>query len=598
METPVPGSSGKRGRVRAIALAAVGLALLAAVVYFVTTRQSAAQMPAEQAKLMDVALGSDDEAERRAASRRLAELNRGPLDQIKRLRVVISTYSSPDVPVSLSLPETAKKLLTASGLVLADSARGPADAIMHIRACCLPEGASYSGGGYRYSGARVGGALLLETQGRLVYASAVLYRTGAPLAIRGGGYSRPSDAPFDEALGWGLLSPLGPLLNAKAVPPLMELRRTHSDWPYRDTAMRAFSELRDRRTVERLASALREGDSDMREMAVEALGRLKEPRALEPLLAALKDVASNVRSVAARALGELNDRRAAEALLLALRDGNEYVRWDAAVALCRLRDPRGFEPALAVLRDQRAYNRSDAAEALAELRDPRAVEPLLAAFQDTTSLARGATARALGRLKDPRALDPLITAMGDSHVSDEVAEALGEFKDPRVVKRLIPILKDGERGARQCAAKALGVLGDPLAVEPLIAALKDTYYVRREAAEALGLLRDTRAVKPLVSALNDEEHLVREAAATALGRLGDLRALEPLIAALGDKGDPIFGGYDEPTCARYSAAKALGDLNDPRAIEPLRALLKRECSPATVTALVRLELHSRLSRGR
>lgn len=595
METPVPGSSGKRGHVRAIALAAVGLALLAAVVYFVTTRRSAAQMPAEQAKLMDVALGSDDEAERRAASRRLAELNRGPLDQIKRLRVVISTYSSPDVPVSLSLPETAKELLTASGLVLADSARGPADAIMHIRACCLPEGASYSGGGYRYSAARVGGALLLETQGRLVYASAVLYRIYPPLGIRGGGYSSPSDAPFDEALGWGLLSPFGPLLNAKAVPLLMELRRTHSDWPYRDTAMRAFSELRDRRTVERLASALREGDSDMRQMAVEALGRLKEPRALEPLLAALKDVAWDVRSVAARALGELNDRRAAEALLLALRDGNEHVRWDAAVALCRLRDPRGFEPTLAMFG---AHKSSEAAEALAELRDPRAVEPLLAAFQDTTSLARGATARALGRLKDPRALDPLITAMGDSHVSDEVAEALGEFKDPRVVKRLIPILKDGERGARECAAKALGVLGEPLALEPLIAALKDTYYVRREAAKALGLLRDTRAVKPLVSALNDEEHLVREAAATALGRLGDLRALEPLIAALGDKGDPIFGGYDEPTCARYSAAKALGDLNDPRAIEPLRALLKRECSPATVTALVRLELHSRLSRGR
>lgn len=256
----------------------------------------------------------------------LAELSRGALDQIKRLRVVIRTYSSPDVRVSLSLPESARKLLAGSGVALADPARGRADAIMHIHACCGPDSANYVIVGKQYSGADVGGVILVENEGRPLYVSTLFGEISAPFVIRGfAGYGTPASAPFEEALERGILLPLGMLLGPKALSPLL-----------------------DQRALEPLLAAVKDDDALCRAAAIEALGKLKDPRAIEPLLAALKEELHVVRSTAIEALGRLKDLRASEPLSAAFRD--ESLQIGVTMALGELNDPRAVDLLRASLR--------------------------------------------------------------------------------------------------------------------------------------------------------------------------------------------------------------------------------------------------------
>ena len=563
------------------------------MLYLGVRRQGAARagIDPEQLKLVDTALGAD-EAESHAAVRRMVERNRAA---IKRVRVVITTHSRPDVRVSLRLPESVKQLLAASGVAVVDSGKAARSAVLRIHACCWPDGAEYTSG-YHYSGAYVGGALLLETGGRLVYASSFSAEFGYPVSISSS-YASPSDAPFEWVLGWGLLPTLTPLLDETAIPTLLELRKGPA-CSLVELAGQALERLDNPRAVETLAAALNESDPALRQAAAEALGRRRDTRAVAPLVAALKDKEPAGRSAAAVALGELKDARAIEPLRRALTDGDERVQRLAAEALCKIGDPKGFNLMLAALKDPNGAVRAGAADALGKLGDRRSVEPLIAALKDDTAYVRGYVAGALGRLKDRQALEPILSAaMTTGSERDKFGNALAQLEGPGVVERLVADLPN----SGDVAAIALGQLENRQAVEPLIAALKDgSHATRAAAAEALGRLGDARAVEPLIAALETRPREAEAldaylAAAMALGKLKDRRAVRPLLAALTEREAPIYPRVpNERTTLRHAAAKALGDLGDPMAIGPLRSLIERECSPAAVISLVRLELRRRL----
>jgi len=76
----------------------------------------------------------------------------------------------------------------------------------------------------------------------------------------------------------------------------------------------------------------------VREGAAEALGKIRDKRAVEPLTNALKDGLSHVRYYAARALGEIGDPRAIGPLTQALKDNDEGVRVEAKKALEKIRE--------------------------------------------------------------------------------------------------------------------------------------------------------------------------------------------------------------------------------------------------------------------
>ena len=91
----------------------------------------------------------------------------------------------------------------------------------------------------------------------------------------------------------------------------------------------------------------------MREQAVFALGQIRDRRAVEPLISALKDPAPDVREQAAFALGQIRDKAAVDALMVAVKDADKDVREQVVFALGQLRDPES---------DRRAHDRAQRSE--------------------------------------------------------------------------------------------------------------------------------------------------------------------------------------------------------------------------------------------
>ena len=77
-----------------------------------------------------------------------------------------------------------------------------------------------------------------------------------------------------------------------------------------------------------------------REQAVFALGQIRDRRAVEPLISALKDAVPDVRQQAAFGLGQIRDRSAVDALMVAVKDANKDVREQVVFALGQIRDRR------------------------------------------------------------------------------------------------------------------------------------------------------------------------------------------------------------------------------------------------------------------
>ena len=611
MELPFCRRTWNTRLLRATGAGAAGIGLLAAALYLAATRRGVAKAPAEQAKLIDIALGSDDEAERRAASRQLAELNAGVLKRIKRLRVVITTYSDTDPPVPATLPETARKLLTDSGVAVVDAKGGATDAILRIYACCSPRCAIY-GGTVQYTSAQVGGVSVVEVGGRPAHVVTFSSEPNTPWAASVYCCPKPRDAPFEEVFGMALFPPLATILGSRGQEPLIaalgnqhEVSDIRKYWR-RAAAVAALGELDNQRAVEALIGALHNKQDDydplVEETAIRALGRLKNPRAIEPLIAALGSTGL-FGDVAAEALGRSRDPRAFKPLIAALRRDLPSFQAAVARALGEFGDPGAVEPLIALLKVGRMDAPEAAAAALGRLKDSRAVAPLIVVLRDGNWMARKSAAIALGLLQDPRAVEPLIATLKNNRpdiggrfgidvsvfVRQAAAEALGRLNDPRALEPLVAALKDDR--VEMASAAALARFNDPRGFERLLAQVKN---IGPGEIEALGQSKAPEARRLLIIALrddiNDEYRLL---AATALGRFDDPQVLEPLVAALrGDSNDV------RAVRVREEAATVLGKLKDPRAIQPLRSLLARNCSPAVVTALVRLELHGRLAGGR
>ena len=104
----------------------------------------------------------------------------------------------------------------------------------------------------------------------------------------------------------------------------------------REQAVFALGQIRDRRAVEPLISALKDADADVREQAAFALGQIRDTAAVDALIVAVKDADTDVREQVVFALGQLRDPRAIDALTIALKDQNADVRKQAAFALGQL----------------------------------------------------------------------------------------------------------------------------------------------------------------------------------------------------------------------------------------------------------------------
>jgi HEAT repeat protein len=137
------------------------------------------------------------------------------------------------------------------------------------------------------------------------------------------------------------LSALGRLRDRRAIGPAFALL-DDPDAKVRTSAAAALKKFGKAAHAPMLA-AYRGGGARVRLALLGALGRIKSPAISELLIAALDDPELEIRLEAARVLGVRKDRRAVDRLLLAVREGGPhqsfYIR-----TLGEIGDPRAFEP--------------------------------------------------------------------------------------------------------------------------------------------------------------------------------------------------------------------------------------------------------------
>jgi HEAT repeat protein len=266
--------------------------------------------------------------------------------------------------------------------------------------------------------------------------------------------------------------------------------------------------------------------------------------AVIPLMKILQKNGNKNRKDFARLLGDIKDRRAVNVLISALHDPEVGVREAAAGSLGQIKDARSVEPLVAALNDSDIHVRLSAFYALAVFKNPRVkqiISSALKSFKDKRYTASETSRLVLALYRnsniDASYAEPLVSLLSQGwpwltyRPMVEIMEKIGR----PAVKSLCAALQEEDYRNRFSAAVLLGKIGDYSAVEPLVPVTHDPdRRVRECAVWALGEIKDKRAVEPLIDALHDSYSVVRWNAAAALAKINDVRAVEFLILALDD----------------------------------------------------------------
>jgi HEAT repeat protein len=342
-----------------------------------------------------------------------------------------------------------------------------------------------------------------------------------------------------------------------------------------------------------LVGCLAGDDVDLRIEAALILGELRDRRAVPALMTALDDTDVNVRFHAIEALGALDATEAVEALTQIAERRDFFLAFPAIQALTRICDMSVVPRLVPLLGD--GLLRVAVAEALGELGDEVAAMPLVSMLNRRDAPTE-AVADALAGLHDryearyaagehiASLVRRGIGAVGTQNLLDAVqrvgperlrglARVLGWLDGPAVHRALTRLL--GQRAVRAQVVEALVRYGGGV-VDLLIEQLQaEDLETRQAAAVALGRIGDRKATAALVEALDDPELALP--AAGALARIGDAGAFEGLVELLGH-GD---------TSVRQAAIGALNSIGHPELPARVAALLDHE-SPAVRESAVRI----------
>jgi len=229
-----------------------------------------------------------------------------------------------------------------------------------------------------------------------------------------------------------------------------------------------------------LADSLKDKNPDTRKQAVEALGlvSVREPY-LSQLATMLNDKDVEVRLAAITSLVDLKNKRTVPALRTALDSDVPEVSFAAAKALWTLKDPKGREALISVLygdeKTSSGFITKQKRQALRMIHTPKTmflfaiekgasfapvpglgagVSSLQGILSDPSVSGRAATALMLSTDKDPAVLGALKDALGDKDWSVRAAavHAIALRNDPGLEPDLAPMLDDKKEAVRVRAA--------------------------------------------------------------------------------------------------------------------------------------------------
>lgn len=331
-------------------------------------------------------------------------------------------------------------------------------------------------------------------------------------------------------------------------------------------AITALGEIRDKRAIPSLISALKGKDKNQRHKASMALGKIGEP-ALPDLVKLLKNPDIEIKCLAIETLGQIKTEKSAEAVAEYLGYYEENITESASEALVNI-----GKPAKNVLINiLRIYEGSDirirAIRIMGKIREPAFIEPLKETLGESNPDMVIEAATVLSQMNDRRAALALIEAISfnDIFIRKIVFKVIKENYNPQILTELQKRYREGNVKTRMFVVEILKEFYDPHSADFLISTLMDKKdSIREKAAWALGERVEVKAVKPLISLLKDKKPGVRRETALALEKIGDPAASPYLVKLLDDKSNWV----------RFSACEALENVGDPRDVKQLIKHLK------------------------
>jgi HEAT repeat protein len=252
---------------------------------------------------------------------------------------------------------------------------------------------------------------------------------------------------FDEQLDTGSTQtsiPIDELLPAleeppwEALPALIDAMKSES-FAVRVKAQEAIQEearrrsgIESPRTIQILANAMRDADSDTLAVCVMALAWLKDDGALPYLYECLRDSRFTIRLLAIQGIQHIGSSQAVPALIDLLRDPQPKVRQSTISTLRSLNAVSALPVVAELLKDRSVFVRCSAANFLGELGDESICPPLIYALTDGDPNVRWWAADALLKIKSASTVTALSRNLEDyakvsfdvRRVCDVAAEAL------------------------------------------------------------------------------------------------------------------------------------------------------------------------------
>jgi HEAT repeat protein len=434
----------------------------------------------------------------------------------------------------------------------------------------------------------------------------------APLTEALAGIGQPSIKPLVEELNFGAPSMAGRIRNIivkmgdSAVPDLIPIvkDKTESE-ERRANVIIILRDLKGDGIFEALQDALSDQSQNIRYEALKSLIMLNDQRGRDVIIGALKDPYAEIREMAAAALGNFKGGGIFEVLQGVLADENKDVRGAALKSIIMINDERGRDILIGALKDSDAGIREMAAAALGNLKGEGIFEALTGVLADQDRNVRCAAVKSIIMMNDPRGTDVLIGALKDS--DDEIRRltviALGKINDPKVIEPLGSMLGDKNDSVWKAAADSLLNLGEA-GVNGLVAgARKFDAETRMKIVSLLDEMNDIRAIAPLTGMLGDQDESVWKAAENSIknkygkdGVLGlvaalknpdaavrkravivlaDLSSSEAFKALSGSIFEALAGALsDKDRNVRLEALDLLTVMNDPRCNDAIMAALK------------------------
>lgn len=288
---------------------------------------------------------------------------------------------------------------------------------------------------------------------------------------------------------------------------------------------------------------LKSPDINTRAKAARELGKSGDLSAVEPLAAAVYDPSPKVRREVAMALSSFHSQQALDALATATRDGDSDIRTLATHGLVGYYT--GQPPAYGFVAFwKRAWRNARNRFVEENVRvdpgvsvDPKVVSALVAVMNDTTMIhAAREAADALGILVARDAIPDLIKAANssDEDLAVEALNSLAKIKETSAGPQLVNLLDSPDKEVRRQAAVTVGILRASDALPKLQSLYENSPdgKTRQKALEGLAYLGSPVSTPLFLRALWSSDKERRARAAEGLGRAGDATGLPDLLKAV------------------------------------------------------------------